>query len=51
MGQFGLSPITGNNIVQPAYIVDIVGGSAQNDTSLGYVPPNIYSQRYNDSMV
>ena len=41
-GQFGIAPFTATNTVQPTYIIDIVGGSAQNATSLSYAPSDIF---------
>jgi len=40
-GQFGIAPFTATNTVQPTSIIDIAGGSAQNDTSLSYVHSDI----------
>jgi hypothetical protein len=41
MGPICIGPFTSTKIVQPTYIVDIVTGSAQKDSVIGYVHSDI----------
>lgn len=41
LAQFGIGPFLATDTVEPTYIVDIVAGSAQKDSNLGYVPSDI----------
>jgi plastocyanin len=39
--QFGIGPLSATKAIEPTYIIDIVEGSAQKDSNLGYGPPDI----------
>jgi plastocyanin len=39
--QYGLGPFEATEAIEPTYVVDIVAGSAQKDSNLGYVPSDI----------